>query len=97
MKNVEVKKWTKKLSDDLRNSMKSNIDVLVYMPERSKQNYSPFLKIISLLHHNIYIVDIYRSLCLYSNTLDNAKKMALIEQIAIVINEGNSSEFCIRV
>ena len=71
MKNEEVKKETNKPSDDLRNSMKSNIDVLVYMPERSKQNYSLFLKIMSVLRHNIYKVDVYRSLCLDSNTLDN--------------------------
>ena len=48
MKNEEVKKETNKPSDDLRNSMKSNIDMHVYMPERSKQNYSPFLKMMSL-------------------------------------------------
>ena len=39
MKNKVVKKETKKSSNDLGNSIKSNTDVLVYMPERSKQNY----------------------------------------------------------
>ena len=73
MKNEAAKKETKKPSDDLRNSLKSNIDVLVFMPERSKQNYSTFLKMMSLLRHNNYKVDIYRSPCLDSHTLDNAK------------------------
>ena len=56
----------------LEASKKSNVDVLVFVPERSKQLSPHFLKMMSLLRHNGYSVAVHRSTCSNTSNLDDA-------------------------